>query len=89
MWQNGFLEDAAFEEARDRPSLLTVQAGDREAFATKLPSRDYFTEEISRQLSRDFGQDGFKAAGLTIRATVDPEMQQIAAAALREALGKL
>ena len=87
MWQNGFIEDAAFEEARVAP-LLTVQAGDREAFATKLPSRDYFTEEISRQLSRDFGQDGFKAAGLTIRATVDPQMQEIAAAALREALEK-
>ncbi|MDA8584668.1 PBP1A family penicillin-binding protein [Rhodobacteraceae bacterium] len=85
MWQNGFLEDVTFEEARVAP-LLTVQAGDRESFATKLPSRDYFTEEISRQLSRDFGQDGFKAAGLTIRATVDPDMQAIAAAALREAL---
>ncbi|MCV6593369.1 MAG: PBP1A family penicillin-binding protein [Silicimonas sp.] len=85
MWQNGFLEDASYDEARVAP-LLTVQAGDREAFATKLPSRDYFTEEISRQLSRDFGQDGFKAAGLTIRATVDPDMQEIAAAALRDAL---
>ena len=85
MWQNGFIQDVTFEEARVAP-LLTVQAGDRESFATKLPSRDYFTEEISRQLSRDFGEDGFKAAGLTIRATVDPEMQNIASAALREAL---
>ncbi len=85
MWQNGYIDLETYEEARIAP-LLTVQAGDREAFATKLPSRDYFTEEISRQLSRDFGQDGFKAAGLTIRATVDPEMQEIAAAALRDAL---
>jgi penicillin-binding protein 1A len=85
MYQNGFIEAETFEEARVAP-LLTVQAGDHEAFATKLPSRDYFTEEISRQLSRDFGEDGFKAAGLTIRATVDPTMQQIAAAALRDAL---
>jgi len=85
MWQNGYLEDAAFEEARVSP-LLTVQAGDREAFSASLPSRDYFTEEISRQLTRDFGKDGFKSAGLTIRATVDPEMQLIAAAALRDAL---
>ncbi len=85
MFQNGFLENDAYEEARVAP-LLTVQAGDREAFATKLPARDYFTEEISRQLTRDFGQDGFKAAGLTIRATVDPEMQKIAAGALRDAL---
>ncbi|NNE80224.1 MAG: PBP1A family penicillin-binding protein [Silicimonas sp.] len=85
MWQNGYLDDEAFETARVAP-LLTVQAGDREAFANKLPARDYFTQEISRQLSRDFGEEGFKAAGLTIRATVDPSMQEIAAAALREAL---
>ena len=85
MHQNGYLDDEQWEEARVAP-LLTVQAGDREAFATKLPDRDYFTEEISRQLTRDFGEDGFKAAGLTIRATIDPEMQRIAAEALREAL---
>ena len=85
MMQNGYIEPEVYEEARVSP-LLTVQAGDREAFATKLPDRDYFTEEISRQLTREFGEDGFKAAGLTIRATVDPAMQEIAAAALRNAL---
>lgn len=85
MWQNGHLDKDAYEAAVAAP-LLTVQAGDRESFATRLPSRDYFTEEIRRQLSRDFGDDGFKSAGLTIRATVDPEMQRIAARALRHAL---
>ncbi len=85
MWQNGYLSDAEYEEARVAP-LLTVQAGDFEAFRKKLPPRDYFTDEIRRQLSRDFGDAGFKSAGLTVRATVDPEMQEIAAAALREAL---
>ena len=85
MMQNGYIEPKVFEEARVSP-LLTVQAGDHEAFATKLPARDYFTEEISRQLTRDFGQGGFRSAGLTLRATVDPDMQQIAAAALRDAL---
>lgn len=85
MEQNGYIDAATHEEARLAP-LLTVQAGDVEAFATKLPDRDYFTEEISRQLTRDFGADGFKAAGLTIRATIDPDMQKIAAAALRDAL---
>ncbi|AZQ67148.1 PBP1A family penicillin-binding protein [Silicimonas algicola] len=85
MYENGYIDEPTYEEARVAP-LLTVQAGDREAFAAKLPARDYFTEEISRQLTRDFGQEGFKAAGLTIRATIDPEMQKIAAAALQEAL---
>ena len=85
MWQNGYLNNEEYEEARVAP-LLTVQAGDFEAFRKKLPPRDYFTDEIRRQLSRDFGDAGFKSAGLTVRATVDPEMQLIAAEALRESL---
>ena len=85
MFQNGYLTEAEYEGARTAP-LLTVQAGDFEAFRAKLPPRDYFTDEIRRQLSRDFGETGFKSAGLTVRATVDPEMQEAAAAALREAL---
>lgn len=85
MWQNGYLEDELYENARVSP-LLTVQAGDYEAFRAKLPPRDYFTDEIRRQLSRDFGDAGFKSAGFAVRATADPEMQAIAADALREAL---
>ncbi len=85
MWQNGHLDRGAYEAAVAAP-LLTVQAGDRESFAARLPSRDYFTEEIRRQLSREFGDDGFRSAGLTIRATIDPEMQRNAARALRHAL---
>ncbi len=87
MRQNRYLSEAEFENARIAP-LLTVQANDFEAFRKKLPPRDYFTDEIRRQLSRDFGDTGFKSAGLTVRATVDPEMQTIAARALRDALEK-
>ncbi len=87
MRQNGYLSDTEYEAARVAP-LLTVQAGDFEAFRKQLPPRDYFTDEIRRQLSRDFGDIGFKSAGLTVRATVDPEMQTIAARALRDALEK-
>ncbi len=85
MMQNGYLTDEEYEAARVAP-LLTVQAGDFEAFRERLPPRDYFTDEIRRQLERDFGAEGFKSAGLTVRATIDPEMQEIAAEALQEAL---
>ncbi|MEM7722715.1 MAG: transglycosylase domain-containing protein, partial [Pseudomonadota bacterium] len=85
MFENGFIDDNAYETARVAP-LLTVQAGDREGFRTALPDRDYVSEEIGRQVTREFGADAFEAAGLTIRATVDAEMQGIAAAALRDAL---
>ena len=85
MYQNEYIDQGAYETARIAP-LLTVQAGDMDAFREKLPPRDYFTDEIRRQLSRDFGEEGFRSAGLTIRATMDPELQEIAASALREAL---
>ncbi|MBT8413981.1 MAG: PBP1A family penicillin-binding protein [Boseongicola sp.] len=85
MFQNGYLSADEFEAARAAP-LATVQNGDYEGFRKQLPPRDYFTDEIRRQLSRDFGDQGFRSAGLTVRATVDPEMQDAAALALREAL---
>ena len=48
-----------------------------------MPPRDYFTDEVRRQLSGTFGEDEFFGGGLSIRATVDPEMQDKAAHALQ------
>ncbi len=87
MFENGYIPMETYEEARVSP-LLTVQSGDVDAFRESLPPRDYFTDEIRRQLSRDFGDEGFRSAGLTIRATMDPDLQDVAAMALREALEK-
>ncbi|MDJ1008575.1 MAG: PBP1A family penicillin-binding protein [Paracoccaceae bacterium] len=85
MNENGYISEAEYETARNAP-LLSVQGGDYEAFQVQLPPRDYFTDEIRRQLSRDFGEGEFFGGGLTVRATMDPEMQEAAGAALREAL---
>ena len=63
-----------------------MQGGDFESFRTELPDRDYFTDEIRRQLSRDFGEEQFFTGGMTVRATVEPEMQSAAALALQSAL---
>ena len=85
MWQNGYIDEATYLSEKDMP-LRSVQNGDFEAFRESLPPRDYFTDEIRRQLSGVFGEDEFFTGGLTIRATVDPELQQAAAAALRAGL---
>ena len=87
MHENGYLTEAAYEAARDAP-LRTVQGGDYGSFRTELPERDYFTDEIRRQLSRDFGEEQFFTGGMDVRATVDPEMQRAAALALQAALEK-
>jgi penicillin-binding protein 1A len=85
MAENGYIDEATYETARAQP-LRSVQNGDYEGFRQQLPPRDYFTDEIRRQLSRDFGEGEFFGGGMTVRATYDPEMQAHAIAALREAL---
>ncbi len=87
MFQNGYLDAASYEAERAAP-LHSVQNGDYPAYRQSLPPRDYFTDEIRRQLSTSFGEEEFFGGGLTIRATADPELQKIAANALRKGLEK-
>ena len=87
MRQNGYLTDASYVAAVAAP-LLSVQNGDYPAYRQSLPPRDYFTDEIRRQLSTSFGEQEFFGGGLTIRATADPELQKIAARALQKGLEK-
>ena len=88
MRENGFIEREVYEAAAAKP-LRTVQTGDFASFRSALPPRDYFTDEIRRQLSRSFGDEEFFGGGLTIRATVDPEMQILAAKALQKSLEQM
>ncbi len=85
MMENGYLDQAAYDVAIAEP-LRTVQTGDYDSFKSTLPPRDYFTDEIRRQLSRDFGENEFFAGGYSVRATVDPELQIEAAKALQKGL---
>ncbi|CAM4267856.1 penicillin-binding protein 1A [Palleronia rufa] len=85
MFENGYLSEEQYRTARIAP-LRTVQGGDMESFRDEIPPRDYFTDEIRRQLSRDYGEGEFFSGGLNVRATIDPELQQVAAAALQQAL---
>ncbi|KMK67512.1 penicillin-binding protein 1A [Puniceibacterium sp. IMCC21224] len=85
MEENGYITQAVYEQEVAAP-LESVQNGDFDPFQASLPPRDYFTDEIRRQLSRDFGEGEFFSGGFSVRATIDPEMQVEAAKALRTAL---
>ncbi|WP_299149891.1 PBP1A family penicillin-binding protein [uncultured Tateyamaria sp.] len=85
MMENGYLDEAAYGSEVQMP-LRSVQNGDFESFKSELPPRDYFTDEIRRQLSEDFGEGEFFTGGYTVRATIDAEMQPIAAQAMRTQL---
>jgi penicillin-binding protein 1A len=66
--------------------LRTVQGGDYPSFRSTVPPRSYFTDEIRRQLSENFGEEEFFTGGLSVRATMDPDLQVTAAHALQRAL---
>nr|WP_233416805.1 PBP1A family penicillin-binding protein [Halovulum marinum] len=87
MFENGYITAEEFEDAI-ASDLLTVQSGDVLSSRDALPSRDYFTDEIRRQLGEKLegGEDELFTGGLTVRATVDPELQAAAAKALRARL---
>ncbi len=87
MMENGYISTAEYEDEVSQP-LRSVQNGDFESFRTALPPRDYFTDEIRRQLSEDFGEGEFFTGGFTVRASIDEEMQVEAAKSLRVALQK-
>lgn len=85
MWEDGYIDEAAYREGRGL-TLDTVQSGDIASFRAALPPRDYFTDEVRRQLSAEFGEDEFFGGGLSIRATLDGPLQVEAAHALQRAL---
>lgn len=82
MKENGYISEETYSAERESP-LLSVQNGDFESFRVARPDRDYFTDEIRRQLSRNFGEEEFFGGGLSIRATQNPELQVKASEALR------
>jgi len=85
MYENGYLQEASYRSEIQQP-LRSVQNGDFESFRSLLPPRGYFTDEVRRQLSKDFGEGEFFSGGFAIRATIDAQMQTVAAAALRASL---
>ncbi|MBY6166963.1 PBP1A family penicillin-binding protein [Pseudooceanicola nitratireducens] len=85
MMENGYITRAVYEHEVALP-LKSVQNGDYESYRTERPPRDYFTDEIRRQLSRDFGEGEFFTGGFTVRATIDPDMQVLAAQSLQRQL---
>ena len=85
MFQNGYITEEELTVAQADP-LRTVQSGDFVSGRGQIPPRSYFTDEIRRELTNRLGADQLFGGGLAIRATEDPDLQAVAAAALRKRL---
>ena len=84
MAQNRHLARAEAQEAKQRPLETLIGRERAEVLFKSGPS--YFSEEVRRQLIGELGRAELYQGGLTIRATIEPDLQQMAERALRRGL---
>ncbi len=85
MFENDYITEAEMEAAQAAP-LETVQGGHIAAFRADVPPRNYFTDEIRRQLSSQYGEEEFFSGGYSVRSSMDEDLQEVAERALRGGL---
>ena len=83
MQQNGFITGDEARRARAMPLQIARQSGFDSAEAP------YFAEEVRREVVSRFGEDMLYAGGLSVRTTLDPELQHFARMALQRGLEAL
>jgi penicillin-binding protein 1A len=81
MLENGYITLAEAAEAKKQPLNVTPRAS-----GTYLASAEYFTEEVRRELINRYGEDGLYDGGLSVRTSLDPELQSHARSALHRGL---
>ncbi|WP_240476715.1 penicillin-binding protein 1A [Geminicoccus roseus] len=81
MLDDGYITAEEAEAARAEPFVLRARGGQAD-----VASADYFLEEVRRKLVGELGEAGFYEGGLSVRTTVQPEIQRIADLALRRGL---
>jgi len=84
MAENGWLDPDQAAAYQEMP-LGTIVDEDRPLLIQRK-KLSYFTSEVRRQLIQDVGWDQLYHGGLTVRATIDDELQAIAEQALRRGL---
>ena len=82
MLEEGFIDLMTAHEARAAPLKVVPRE------AVQIVEAEYFLEEVRRELTRRFGDEGLYKGGLSVRTTLDPAMQGIAEQALRDGLIK-
>ncbi|MFN7011886.1 MAG: penicillin-binding protein 1A [Allorhizobium sp.] len=81
MVENGFVAQADGEEAKKQPLGVTGRRTGSSLFAS-----DYFAEEVRRQIIEKYGDKALYEGGLSVRTSLDPQMQIVARKALQDGL---
>jgi len=83
MVENGYVSAEDGKTARAKSLGVTLRSDDTYIFAV-----DYFTEEVRRQLIANYGSKTLYEGGLSVRTTLNPQLQVIARSALHDGLIK-
>lgn len=80
MFEEGYVSEDEAIEAKENP-LKVVDRGD-----DFVKDAEYFSEEVRREISNDYGKEALYEGGLIVRTTVDPKLQEIATRVFRTEL---
>lgn len=81
MVKNGFITSEVAEEAKAKPLHVNPRP-----FGAHIFAAEYFAEEVRRTLIGMYGEKKLYGGGLSVRTTLDPEMQRMARKALVDGL---
>jgi penicillin-binding protein 1A len=80
MVEDGALDAETAAAARREPLWVHTRA------ETEFVKADFFAEEVRRRLAQRYGDDQLYDGGLSVRTTLEPELQNFADRALRDGL---
>ncbi len=80
MVEDGYAEKEEAETAKQKP----LQVVERKSGFLK--DTEYYSEEVRRTISNNFGDEALYQGGLIVRTTINPKLQEIATKALRKGL---
>src|SRR5260221_1256962 len=75
--ENGWIKQADADKARKDPLIVTSRGSGAHIFAG-----EYFAEEVRRDIFERYGEKKLYEGGLSVRATLDPNMQVMARKAM-------
>jgi len=81
MIENGYIRAADGDAAKAEPLEVTVRPR-----GNYLAGAEFFAEEVRRNLVDMFGADKLYEGGLSVRTTLDPELQKVAREKLHDGL---
>jgi len=81
MEENGVITPYQASEARGEELTVTPRP-----FGAQLVDANFFVEEVRRELYDRYGENRLYEGGLSVRTTLDPELQSIARDSLRKGL---